>query len=225
MVGGLFIVACRLLSSCGTWPPEHAGSAVAACRLSCPVACGILVPWPGIKPTSPILEGRFLTIVPTGKSCVNLFLESLEVKALVNTVYAQERSIQYYLCWQKQNKTWKQPWITIIGRINLVNPFNEIVSSYFRGYIRFSLIYLGEGWVKKKKNQEMEKCTNTFSSSCILIFSSFCEQRKMWSYTYQLVQLIYLGSSKREWGSYIASKNLNWCIASREYFKKTFLEQ
>ena len=28
--------------------------------LSCLVVCGILVPWPGVKLTSPILEGRFL---------------------------------------------------------------------------------------------------------------------------------------------------------------------
>ena len=37
-------------------------------RLSCPKACGILVPWPGIKPMSPTLEGRFLTMGPLGKS-------------------------------------------------------------------------------------------------------------------------------------------------------------
>ena len=30
-------------------------------------------------------------------TCVNLFLESLEVKALVSTVYVQEWSTQYYL--------------------------------------------------------------------------------------------------------------------------------
>ena len=41
---------------------------VAARGLSCPVACGILVPWPGIEPTSPALEGRFLTTGPPGKS-------------------------------------------------------------------------------------------------------------------------------------------------------------
>ena len=29
---------------------------------------GILLPWPGIKPTSPALEGRFLTTGPPGKS-------------------------------------------------------------------------------------------------------------------------------------------------------------
>ena len=32
------------------------------------MACGILVPQPGIKPLSPALEGRFLTIGPPGQS-------------------------------------------------------------------------------------------------------------------------------------------------------------
>ena len=35
---------------------------------SCSVACGILVPQPGIKPESPSLRGRFLTTGPPGKS-------------------------------------------------------------------------------------------------------------------------------------------------------------
>ena len=40
---------------------------VVAHRLSCPVACGILVPQPGIKPMSPALQGRVLTIGPPVK--------------------------------------------------------------------------------------------------------------------------------------------------------------
>ena len=35
--------------------------------LSCPTAWGILVPRPGIEPTSPALEGRFLTTGPLAK--------------------------------------------------------------------------------------------------------------------------------------------------------------
>ena len=31
-------------------------------------ACGILAPWPGIKPTTPVLEGKVLTTGPPGKS-------------------------------------------------------------------------------------------------------------------------------------------------------------
>ena len=64
--------------SCGTWDLsmrcvgsslQCAGfSLVVAHGLSCPVACGILVPQPGIDPTSPALEGGFLTTGPPGKS-------------------------------------------------------------------------------------------------------------------------------------------------------------
>ena len=36
--------------------------------LSCPMACGILAPQPGIEPTSPTLEGGFLTTGPLEKS-------------------------------------------------------------------------------------------------------------------------------------------------------------
>ena len=37
---------------------------VVACRLNCPTACGILVPQPGIKPTSPALEAGLVTTGP-----------------------------------------------------------------------------------------------------------------------------------------------------------------
>ena len=44
------------------------GSLVVEGRLSCPAACGILVPWPGIQPASPALQGGFLTTTPPGSS-------------------------------------------------------------------------------------------------------------------------------------------------------------
>ena len=72
----LFLAASGL--SCGAWPlccsvPAslwlwHVGLVVVAHRLSCPVACGILIPRPGIEPMSPALEGWFLTTGPPGKS-------------------------------------------------------------------------------------------------------------------------------------------------------------
>ena len=49
-------VATHGLSGCVTWVPEHLGSVVAAGRLSCSIACGILVPQPGIEPMSPELQ-------------------------------------------------------------------------------------------------------------------------------------------------------------------------
>ena len=69
----VLVAACRLLCSCGARALECAGSVVVACELSCPVACGFLVPWPGIEPTSPALEGGFLTTGPRGKSVIISF--------------------------------------------------------------------------------------------------------------------------------------------------------
>ena len=68
---GSFLVAHEL-SSCGTRPLECKGSIVFVCGLSCPLACGILVSQPGIKPASPALQDRFLTTGP-GKSHLFLF--------------------------------------------------------------------------------------------------------------------------------------------------------
>lgn len=42
-------------------------ASLVASGLSYPKACGILVPQPGIEPTSPAFEGRFLTTRPPGK--------------------------------------------------------------------------------------------------------------------------------------------------------------
>ena len=55
-------------SSCGAWTLDYMSSVFAAFRLSFPMACGILVPQPGIEPVSPALESKFLTTGPPGKS-------------------------------------------------------------------------------------------------------------------------------------------------------------
>ena len=47
-----------------------------ACGLSCPAACGILVPRPGMEPASPALEGGFFTTGPPGKSPHRLLNDS-----------------------------------------------------------------------------------------------------------------------------------------------------
>ena len=77
------LVAAHGAFRCGAWAPEHVGSSlrlagslvevrassvVVVRGLSCPAACGILVPQPGIKPASPALEGGFFTTGPPGKS-------------------------------------------------------------------------------------------------------------------------------------------------------------
>ena len=69
-----------LLSSCSVWAYccralalQCAGSVVMAHGLSCPAACGILVPRPGIEHVSLALAGRFLATGPPGKSLVLVF--------------------------------------------------------------------------------------------------------------------------------------------------------
>jgi len=47
-------------------------SVVAASRLSCSKACGILVPHPGIEPVSPELEDVFITTGLPGKSLLKV---------------------------------------------------------------------------------------------------------------------------------------------------------
>ena len=71
------VVACglqsmRALQFCGTWALSlrRESSVVVARGPSCPAACGILVPRPGIEPAPPALEGGFFTTGPPGKSHV-----------------------------------------------------------------------------------------------------------------------------------------------------------
>ena len=52
----------------GGQAPDCTGSVLVAQGLSCPVACGILVPWSGIEHTSSTSQGRFSTTLPPGKS-------------------------------------------------------------------------------------------------------------------------------------------------------------
>ena len=65
-LASLGLVAAHRFSSCG--PPECAVSAAAVCGPSRSTACGILVAWPGTEPSSPALQGGFLTTGPPGKS-------------------------------------------------------------------------------------------------------------------------------------------------------------
>ena len=69
----IFLAACRTLHD-NPWTRQMwpAGSAVAALGFCFYEACGLLVPWPRIKPLTPALQGRFLTTGPPGKSPVPL---------------------------------------------------------------------------------------------------------------------------------------------------------
>ena len=55
-----------LVMACGAQSTQ--ASVVATHGFSCPQHCGILVPWPEMKPSEPALQGRFSTTGPPGKS-------------------------------------------------------------------------------------------------------------------------------------------------------------
>ena len=69
---GSLVVAHRL---------QAGGSGVALCGFSCPATCGILVPWPGIKPVFLVLQGGFLTTVPPGKSLLCIYKPGAYLKS------------------------------------------------------------------------------------------------------------------------------------------------
>ena len=62
------------------WAQLLQGTGFRALGLSCPSACGILVPHPWMEPTSPALEDVFLTTGPPGKSQVKFLFKSLFCK-------------------------------------------------------------------------------------------------------------------------------------------------
>ena len=61
----LFLYLAMLGLSCKTWVVAH--------RHSCSTACGILVPWPGMKLMSTALQGGFFTTGPPRKSLKESF--------------------------------------------------------------------------------------------------------------------------------------------------------
>ena len=78
----------RWLLCCGAWALGarasvlaadrlwSVGSVIVACRLSCFLSCGVLVPQPGIELMSPALQGRLLTTGPPGKSHKDSFIKN-----------------------------------------------------------------------------------------------------------------------------------------------------
>ena len=73
-------IAAHGLTSCGAWALELVDSVAVAGELGCPVACGILVPGPGVKPVTPALQGGFLTTGLPGK-----YLEVVSLMEQINT--------------------------------------------------------------------------------------------------------------------------------------------
>ena len=76
-----------------------------------------------------------------------------------------------------------------------------------------------EDWAKKKIKKRRNAQTH-LSFHLYLCFQASRYRKNV--KVYRPSCLIYLGSEKREWGSYIVGRNKIWYIAFREYFKKMF---
>ena len=74
---------------------EWGAVAFSVCRLSCAAACRILVPQPGIKPTSPALQGRFSTTGPPGSPCLSLPIISFSLSGWVFSTWSSSQLLRY----------------------------------------------------------------------------------------------------------------------------------
>ena len=129
------------LSSCGTRPLKRKGPVVVVHGLSCPLAWGILVSQPGMKPASPALQDRFLTIGP-GKSpsfpflCPPMEENNFSVSYVLLSA-APCRILPRYM-WTKvsnewEGQAWRGPFITVSIPIefSLATYWNYFTGHYF----------------------------------------------------------------------------------------------
>ena len=82
LVGSGRIFCCSARTLCGIWALQCLGSVVAARGLRCLLACGILVPRPGIELMPPALEDGVLTAGPLGESQDMLLLTNILMRLL-----------------------------------------------------------------------------------------------------------------------------------------------
>ena len=89
--------------SCGTrhLSVKFTHSLLVAWGLSCSAACGILVPWPGIKPTSLALQGGVLTTGPPGKSSHMKFFVTLPASCRVPWLQVPYLPLEPYKPWKQ----------------------------------------------------------------------------------------------------------------------------
>ena len=106
----LFLGGVVLGLYCSTW-----ASLVAAHRLSCPAACRILVPCPGIEPASPALEGRFFTTAPPGKSLPVTLLGNFFLLLPQKDVPAGFSSVSATAALKSSKSPRSQPWFLLVS--------------------------------------------------------------------------------------------------------------
>ena len=144
-------------------------------RLSCPEAWGILVPWPGMEPTSHPLKGRFLITGPPGFKwflCVRFIAVELTILLLyLWSVYSYFHSVNIYgaptMCWTQywavmthgREKTMR----TRLSERPGSNLIPDSSATLLKSITLLSCTYL---WVKNWRT-EVEN-NNTHSNICLL---------------------------------------------------------
>ena len=90
-----------LFFHCTGSPLRHTGASLVGVRgLSHPMARGILVPWPGIEPTSPALEGGFLTTGPCHRSPWHGFWSVFFQWLMMSSIFLCTYWLFVYLPWR-----------------------------------------------------------------------------------------------------------------------------
>ena len=99
-------------------------SLVVALGLSCPTTCEILVPWPGIEPASPVLQGGILTTGLPGKSLILFYSEPYMYHHCISVMtlggcyhvsISQMKTWDKGTCWlcQWRNRIWPSVCLTL----------------------------------------------------------------------------------------------------------------
>ena len=95
---GTFVVLCRIFH-CSTWTLYLwlTGSVVAVLGLRCSVACEIFVPWPGIEPVSPALQGVSSTTGHQGNPLISLLIMSSRGEIMLRTNSKSENGMESWI--------------------------------------------------------------------------------------------------------------------------------
>ena len=104
-----------------------------SCSVNCPLACTILVPQPGIKPSSSALQGRFLSTGEVAQSCPTLcdLMDCSLPDSSVHGIF-QERILEWFAISFSRGTSWprdRSQVSCIVGRCFTIWATREAPSS------------------------------------------------------------------------------------------------
>ena len=115
----------------------HVESSIGSHRLSCPRACVVLVPLPGIEPVSSALQGGLLTPRPTGKS-LQYFYNSSTWDYWFSFEFSSQLHIRttavwtYYISYYTEHHQWQgSPSLTLASLLSHLFYFHTPIESAF----------------------------------------------------------------------------------------------